>query len=66
MTNEQPNISPTGRYSESEAARLLGCDRKTLQRARKGRTLKSIKGTGTHSRRVYYHGGDLLSFYYRH
>lgn len=66
MVNEQPNISLTGRYTESEAATLLGCDRKTLQRARKNRTLKCINGAGSRSRRVYYRGSDLITFYYRH
>lgn len=66
MVNEQPKISLSGRYSESEAARLLGCNRKTLQRARASKTIRAIKGAGAKSRRVYYHGADLLTFYHRH
>lgn len=32
MTNERPNVSPTSRYCESEAARLLGVNRRTIAR----------------------------------
>lgn len=66
MVNEEPKLSLSGRYTESEAARLLGCDRKTLQRARAARKLKSISCQGTKSGRVYYHGIDLLTFYRTH
>lgn len=66
MVNETPNISPTARYTEAEAATLLGCDRKTLQRARDSKELRKINIAGGKSRRVYYKGQDLLMFYNRH
>jgi hypothetical protein len=30
MTNVKPDVAPNGRYSQAEAARLLGASRKTL------------------------------------
>ena len=34
MTNERPKVSPSSRYCESEAARLLGVNRRTIARWR--------------------------------
>ena len=32
MTQERPDISPTGRYTQAAAARLMGVDRHTIAR----------------------------------
>ena len=34
MTNERPNVSPSSRYNESEAARLLGANRMGIKSGR--------------------------------
>ena len=39
MTNERPKVSPTSRYCESEAARLLGVNRRTIARWRESGSL---------------------------
>ncbi len=43
MTNTRPHVASDGRYSMTEAAALLGVDRKTIYRWRKSGYLKSHK-----------------------
>ncbi len=59
MTNERPNVSPAARYCESEAARLLGVDRRTVARWRESGQIRPVLGMGIRSGRVYYKGTEI-------
>lgn len=59
MTNERPNVSPASRYCESEAARLLGVDRRTVARWRESGQIRPVPGMGIKSGRVYYKGVEI-------
>ena len=44
MTNERPKVSPSSRYCESEAARLLGVNRRTIARWRESGQIRPALG----------------------
>ena len=52
MTNERPNVSPTSRYCEAEAARLLGVNRRTIARWRESGQIRPALGMGIKSGRL--------------
>ncbi len=59
MRNERPDVSPAARYCESEAARLLGVNRRTVARWRESGQIRPIWGMGAKSGRVYYKGSEI-------
>lgn len=63
MVNEQPNVSPTARFSIGEAAAILGIHRNTLRRY----TNTGALGINCHYRkcngRKYYTGLDIIKFW---
>mgnify|MGYP002675631878 FL=1 len=59
MTNERPKVSPTSRYCESETARLLGVNRRTIARWRESGQIRPALGMGIKSGRVYYKGTEI-------
>lgn len=61
LTCTEPNVAPTGRYSTMETSRVLGIDRKTLQRyADKGYIRRRHRAK---TFRPFYLGQDILSFW---
>ena len=63
MITELPNIRPTGRYTVSQAAALLGVDRHTITRWHKAGQLRSLATAG---KRTYFKGTSLMAAYYNH
>lgn len=63
MVNEQPDVSPTARYTIAEAAAILGMHRNTLRR----HTNNGVFGIECHIRkcngRKYYTGLDIIKFW---
>ncbi len=63
MVNEEPQVSPTARYSIGEAAQILGIHRNTLRRHTNigplGIDCKHRKSNG----RKYYTGLDIVRFW---
>lgn len=62
MVNEQPKVSPAGRYSAAETCALLGIHRNTLLNWRRSGFLKP---SGCHrvNGRSYYTGLDIIKFW---
>lgn len=58
MTNVKPDVAPNGRYSQAEAARLLGASRKTLYRWQKDGRLRpaGVRPSG----RCFFSGSEIL------
>lgn len=61
MTTERPNISPTGVYSQADAARLLDVDRHTLRRWEKDPVFPLEGWTRRGGRGKFYRGRQLLA-----
>lgn len=63
MVNEQPQVSPTARYSIQEAAAILGVHRNTLRRHTNigptGITCQHRKSNG----RKFYTGLEIVKFW---
>ncbi len=63
MVNEEPQVSPTARYSIGEAAQILGVHRNTLRRYTNagptGITCNFRKSNG----RRFYTGLDIVKFW---
>jgi predicted site-specific integrase-resolvase len=66
MTNERPNVSPASRYCESEAARLLGVNRRTIARWRESGHIRPMLGMGVKSGRIYYKGTEIVRVWVTH
>lgn len=64
LVNDRPEVTPAGRYSAAQTARLLGIHRNTLSKyTEQGRILPCIhKATG----RKYYLGREILRFWEQH
>lgn len=62
MVNERPDVTPSGRYSAAQTARVLGIHRNTLRKyTMQGLILPRIhKATG----RKYYPGSEILRFWH--
>lgn len=58
MVNVAPDIRPAGRYTVTEACKLLGIHRNTLRKYTQSGMIR-CKGT----RRKYYTGTDLLKLW---
>lgn len=56
MTNNPPLVTMNGKYNQTEAAALLGVDRKTIYRYIKNGVLKAHKGR---SGRLFLTGEDI-------
>lgn len=65
MTPERPNVSPASRYNESEAARILGVNRRTIARWRESGQIRPT-AMGIKSGRVYYKGSELQRAWAEH
>ena len=63
MMTETPRISPTARYSTSQAAALLGVDRHTITRWHKAGHIRALATAG---RRTYFKGIELIRAYNSH
>jgi len=61
MTTERPDISPTGVYSQADAARLLDVDRHTLHRWEKDPVFPLEGWTRRGGRGKFYRGRQLLA-----
>lgn len=61
MTNTEPKVEPTGRYSVTETCKALGIHRKTLKRYTDSLAIRCHirKATG----RKYYCGVDIVRFW---
>lgn len=66
MTTERPRVSPAGRYTQAQAARLLGVDRRTVMRWRDSGHIRSLDLQGCSSGRVYYKGSEILKAWANH
>jgi excisionase family DNA binding protein len=56
MTNNPPQVAMNGKYNQTEAAALLGVDRKTIYRYIKSGLLKAHQGR---SGRLFLTGEDI-------
>ncbi|MCI9055549.1 MAG: helix-turn-helix domain-containing protein [Muribaculaceae bacterium] len=61
MTSRRPDIDPRGKYNTTEAARVLGVARSTIQRWRNKGLIKPR--VQKHCLRPRYLGSDLLAFW---
>lgn len=63
MVNEQPAVSPTGRYSVMETCKILGIHRNTLRKyTRQGRIRCGVRRVNA---RIFYTGSEILSVWMR-
>ena len=64
MTNDRPDVSPTGRYNVKETCRVLGICPNTLKKYTKSLAIRCgvRKATG----RKYYCGIDIIAFWANH
>ena len=63
MNPELPTINPAGRYTVTEAAAILGVNRKTIARWCKA---GEIRAGATNAKRRYFKGIDLMRAYNTH
>ncbi len=63
MVSELPRINPAGRFTTTEAARLLGVDRHTIMRWTK---LGHMRASASNERRTRYKGIDLIRAFNTH
>lgn len=63
MRPENPRISPTARYTTTQAAELLGVERHTITRWHKAGQIRSLATAG---RRTYFKGIELIRAYNSH
>ena len=61
VTSEEPNVTPTGRYSVTETCRALGIHRNTLQRYTQEGKIKC--GFRRNTLRKFYAGVEILKFW---
>jgi len=60
IASERPNISPTGRYTQAAAARLMGVDRHTIARWSRDPRYKLEKFCRKAGGGAYFRGRDLI------
>ena len=65
MAPDAPAVSPAKRYTEAEAARLLGVHRHTVERWRKEGTIRPLPANGNNLR-IYYKGVEVLKAWNTH
>lgn len=58
MNYEQPQVAKAGRYPVCEAARRLGCDRRTLHRY--AQRLNVVPRLNTINNKLFYTGEQLI------
>lgn len=63
MKAEIETISPTGRYTVTQAAAILGVHRCTIDRWCKA---GEIRARATNAKRRYFKGSDIIEAYSRH
>lgn len=64
MTSSRPRVALDGQYTMTDAARILGVDRKTIWRWRECGYMKSR--THRHNRRPFVLGREILKMYDNH